>query len=159
MSKDNQTTNQNAGKTPHHTAAGRFAPGNRASPGRPPRRGAAAEMRDALAGDLTSIIDKVRQQALDGCQQSQRLIIDRLVPALRPVEQPLEQPVHMPTDATLAQQAASIVEAATAGELAPGQAGQLVGALVGVSRVVEATELLARIERLEAAAASVKGAA
>ncbi|MCV2422728.1 hypothetical protein LNV47_19195 [Paucibacter sp. DJ4R-1] len=47
-------------------AVGRFAAGNKGSPGRPPGRGAVAEMRDKLATDLDQIIDALKAQALAG---------------------------------------------------------------------------------------------
>ena len=106
-------------------------------------------MRDALAADLGGIIDTVRAKAMAGDMQAARIILDRLVPSLRPVEIPTV--LTLPAGATLAGQAQAVIEAAAAGELAPGQAVQIVTALGGVAKIVEATELLKRIEALEAA--------
>ena len=142
-----KSTIKNGAKSPNHTAGGRFAPGNKASPGRPPGRGAVAEMRDALAADLGGIIDTVRAKAMAGDMQAARIILDRLVPSLRPVEIPTA--VSMPAGATLAGQAQAVIDAAVAGELAPSQAAQIVTALGGVAKIIEATELLKRIEALE----------
>ena len=142
-----KSTIKNGAKSPNHTAGGRFAPGNKASPGRPPGRGAVAEMRDALAADLGGIIDTVRAKAMAGDMQAARIILDRLVPSLRPVEIPTA--VSMPAGATLAGQAQAVIDAAAAGELAPSQAAQIVTALGGVAKIIEATELLKRIEALE----------
>ena len=137
----------NGPKSPNHAAGGRFAPGNKASPGRPPGRGAVAEMRDALAADLGGIIDTVRAKAMAGDMQAARIILDRLVPSLRPVEIPTA--VSMPAGATLAGQAQAVIEAAANGSLAPSQAAQIVTALGGVAKIIETTELLRRIEVLE----------
>ena len=142
-----KSTIKNGAKSPNHTAGGRFAPGNKASPGRPPGRGAVAEMRDALAADLGGIIDTVRAKAMAGDMQAARIILDRLVPSLRPVEIPTA--VSMPAGATLAGQAQAVVNAAAAGELVPSQAAQIVTALGGVAKIIETTELLKRIEALE----------
>ena len=142
-----KSTIKNGPKSPNHTAGGRFAPGNKASPGRPPGRGAVAEMRDALAADLGGIIDTVRAKAMAGDMQAAMIILDRLVPSLRPVEIPTA--VSMPAGATLAGQAQAVIDAAAAGELAPSQAAQIVTALGGVAKIIEATELLKRIEALE----------
>ena len=84
-----------------------------------------------------------------GDMQAARIILDRLVPSLRPVEIPTV--LAMPAGATLAGQAQAVIEAAAAGELAPGQAMQIVTALGGVAKIIEATELVRRIEALEAA--------
>ena len=106
-------------------------------------------MRDALAADLGGIIDTVKARAMAGDMQAARIILDRLVPSLRPVEMPAV--LAMPAGATLAGQAQAVIEAAAAGELAPGQAMQIVTALGGVAKIIEATELVRRIEALEAA--------
>ena len=106
-------------------------------------------MRDALAADLGGIIDTVKARALAGDMAAARLILDRLVPSLRPVEIPTV--LTLPAGATLAGQAQAVIEAAAAGELAPGQAMQIVTALGGVAKILETTELVRRIEALEAA--------
>ena len=142
-----KSPNTNGKKTEGRGAGGKFAPGNKASPGRPPGRGAVAEMRDALAADLGGIIDTVKARALAGDMQAARIILDRLVPSLRPIEMPAV--LTLPAGATLAGQAQAVIDAAAAGELAPSQAAQIVTALGGVAKIIEATELLKRIEVLE----------
>ena len=127
---------------------GRFAPGNKLSPGRPPGRGPVAEMRVKLATDLDKIIDTLKAQALAGDAQAIRIILDRVLPALRPVEMPTT--LTLPADGTLAEQARAVVQAAADGDLAPAQAAQIVTALGGVAKIIETTELVRRIEALEA---------
>ena len=140
---------KNVAKSPNHTPGGKFAPGNKASPGRPPGRGAAAELREALGADLEGIVATVKARALAGDMAAARILLDRLVPSLRPIEIPTV--LAMPAGATLAGQAQAVIEAAAAGELAPGQAMQIVTALGGVAKILETTELVRRIEALEAA--------
>ena len=147
-----KSPNTNGKKTEGRGAGGKFAPGNKASPGRPPGRGAVAEMREALAADLGGIIDTVKARALTGDMQAARIILDRLVPSLRPVEMPAV--LTLPAGATLAGQAQAVIDAAAAGELAPSQAAQIVTALGGVAKIIEATELLKRIEALESLTAA-----
>ena len=147
-----KSPNTNGKKTEGRGAGGKFAPGNKASPGRPPGRGAVAEMREALAADLGGIINTVKARALAGDMQAARIILDRLVPSLRPVEMPAV--LTLPAGATLAGQAQAVVNAAAAGELAPSQAAQIVTALGGVAKIIEATELLKRIEALESLTAA-----
>ena len=132
--------NKNGKKTAERGASGRFVKGNRASPGRPAGRGKVAELRDKLAKDLDQIIDVLRTQAL-------RILLDRVLPSLRPVELPT--PLDMP-QGNLAQQAHAVVQAAAVGDIAPGQAAQIIAALGGVAKIVESTELVARIQALEA---------
>jgi hypothetical protein len=127
---------------------GRFAPGNKLAPGRPPGRGPVAELRAALATDLHQIIDTLRTQALAGDAQAIRMILDRVLPALRPVDTPTT--LDLPADGTLADKARAVVQAAADGDLAPAQAAQIVNALGGVAKIIETTELVRRIEALEA---------
>ena len=127
---------------------GRFAPGNKLSPGRPPGRGPVAEMRVKLATDLDKIIDTLKAQALAGDALAIRIILDRVLPALRPVDMPMT--LTLPADGTLAEQARAVVQAAADGDLAPTQAAQIVTALGGVAKIIETTELIKRIEALEA---------
>ena len=42
-----------------------------------------------------------------------------------------------------------MVQATAIGDIAPGQAAQIIAALGGVAKIVESTELVARIEALE----------
>lgn len=140
------TPNRDGKKSADRGAGGQFTKGNRASPGRPPGRGAVAELRDKLAQDLDKVIGIVREQALAGDPQAIRIILDRVLPSLRPVEQ--ATPLHLP-EVDLAGQARAVVQAVADGNLAPSQAAQIITALGGVAKIVETTELLARIEALE----------
>ena len=135
-------------KTDNRGQDGRFAPGNSASPGRPLGRGPVAEMRAVLATDLDKIIDTLKAQALAGDAQAIRIILDRVLPALRPVDMPTA--LALPANGTLADQARAVVQAAADGDLAPAQAAQIVTALGGVAKIIETTELMRRIEALEA---------
>ena len=134
------TPNKDGKKTADRGPSGRFAKGNRASPGRPAGRGKVAELRDKLAQELDQIIAVLRAQALAGDPQAIRILLDRVLPSLRPVDMP---------HGTLAQQAHAVVQAAAEGDIAPSQAAQIITALGGVAKIVETTELLARIEVLE----------
>ncbi len=140
--------NTNGRKTAGRGAGGRFAVGNNISTGRPAGRGAVAEMREVLATDLPKIIDTLKAQALAGDAQAIRIILDRVLPSLRPVEQPAV--MTLPVGGTLAEQAHAVVRAAADGDLAPAQAAQIVTALGGVAKIIETTELVKRIEALEA---------
>ncbi len=126
---------------------GRFAPGNPGGPGRPPGRGLVAEMRATLATDLDKIIDTLRTQALAGDAQAIRIILDRVLPALRPVELPTT--LVLPTDGTLTDQGRAVVAAAGAGVLAPSQAAQLLAGLGTLAKLIETDELASRVAALE----------
>jgi len=105
-------------------------------------------MRATLATDLDKIIYTLKSQALAGDAQAIRIILDRVLPTLRPVELPTT--LDLPADGTLADQARAVVQAAADGDLAPAQAAQIVTALGGVAKIIETTDLVRRIEALEA---------
>ena len=134
-------------KTAERGPSGRFAKGNRASPGRPTGRGKVAELRDRLAQDMDKVIDVLRAQALAGDPQAIRILLDRVLPSLRAVELPAS--LDMPPG-NLAHQAHAVMQAAASGDIAPGQAAQIITALGGVAKIIETTELVARIDALEA---------
>lgn len=140
------TPNTDGKKSVDRGAGGKFVKGNRASPGRPPGRGVVAELRERLAQDVDQIIDLLRTQALAGDPQAIRILLDRVLPSLRPVELPT--PLDMPAG-TLADQAQAVVKATADGDIAPSQAAQIITALGGVAKIIETTELLARITALE----------
>lgn len=140
------TPNNDGKQTPNHGAGGKFVKGNKASPGRPPGRSKVAELRDKLAQDVDAVISIVREQALAGDPQAIRILLDRLVPSLRPVELPT--PLDLP-EGNLAHQAHAVVQAVANGDIAPSQAAQIITALGGVAKIIETTELLDRITKLE----------
>ena len=141
-----ESPNTNGKKSGGRGVSGRFTKGNKASPGRPPGRGIVAELRDKLAKDVDKVIDILREQALAGDPQAIRILLDRVLPSLRPTEMPT--PLYLPPG-NLAQQAHAVVQAVAAGDIAPSQAVQIINALGGVSKIVETTELLDRIAKLE----------
>ena len=126
---------------------GRFAQGNKASPGRPPGRGPVAEMRALLATDLDKIVDTLKSQALAGDAQAIRIILDRVLPTLRPVELPTT--LALP-QGTLTEQGRAVLAAIAAGDLAPGQGATVLAALSTLAKLAEADELDRRVAALEA---------
>jgi hypothetical protein len=134
------------GKKTGRAAGGRFAVGNKESPGRPPGRGAVAEMREALSTDLHKIIDTIKTQALAGDLQAIRIILERVLPALRPIELPT--PLTLP-DGSLTEQGKAVLAAVAAGDIAPGQGAALLASLGTLAKLTEADLLERRIEALE----------
>jgi hypothetical protein len=141
-----ESPNTDGKKSDGRGVSGRFTKGNKASPGRPPGRGIVAELRDKLAQDVDKVIGILREQALAGDPQAIRILLDRVLPSLRPIEMPT--PLCLPPG-NLAQQAHAVVQAVAAGDIAPSQAAQIISALGGVAKIVETTDLLDRIAKLE----------
>ena len=140
------TPNNDGNQSSNHGAGGKFAKGNKASPGRTPGRSKVAELRDKLAQDVDAVIAIVREQALAGDPQAIRILLDRVLPSLRPVELPT--PLDLP-EGNLAHQAHAVVQAVADGDLAPSQAAQIITALGGVAKIIETQNLIDRITLLE----------
>ena len=110
----------------------RWKPGQTGNPkGRPPGQSEITRLRASLAGDV----------------QAARLILERILPPVKAVEQTVE--LQLPADGTLTAKASAVLSAAAAGELAPGQAAQLIAAPGTLAKINEVDELAARITSLE----------
>ena len=130
-----------------------WKPGESGNPrGRPPGRGQSAQFREALASKLPAILESVVKAAIKGDMTAARLVLDRCLPALKPLEATIEG-LALPTG-TLTQQARDILASVSRGEVAPGQAAQLVASIGAVAKIAEVDELTARIEALEKAHAN-----
>lgn len=140
---------QNGEETDKRHRSGRFASGNKASPGRPPGRGPAAELRAVIGKDLLAIVKKLTGQALTGDVQAARILLERVLPPVKAIEQTVA--LQLPEGGTLTAQGRAVLSAVACGELAPSQGAALLGAIGTLARVTELDELTARITALEAA--------
>jgi Family of unknown function (DUF5681) len=129
-----------------------WQPGQTGNPkGRPPGQSEITRLRTAIASHVPSILDQLVTAAKAGDVQAARLILERVLPPLKGTEQAVE--LQLPKDGTLTAKATAVLNAAAAGDLAPGQAAQLIAALGTLAKIHEVDELAARIEKLEAARA------
>ena len=116
--------------------------------GRPPGQSEITRLRAALTGDVPDILAGLVLAAKGGDVQAARLILERILPPVKAIEQPVE--LQLPDGGTLTAKAAAVLSAAAAGDLAPGQAAQLIAALGTLAKIYEVDELAARITALEA---------
>lgn len=128
----------------------KFSAGQSGNPkGRP--RGAkntANGLRQRIAKELPTMIDTLIESARGGDMQSIRILLERALPPLRAEDSKVA--FALP-EGTLADQGEAIIRAAASGELSPTQANAMTAALGALARIVETTELEARIKALEAA--------
>src|SRR5215213_7287308 len=125
-----------------------FKPGQSGNPnGRP----AGSRHRTSLAidalldGDAERLTRKAIEMALGGDSTAMRLCLDRIAPARKDRPVPLTLPI-LETAADAKYAAAAIVRAVADGDLTPREAAELSRLLDNFTRVLEATELEARIE-------------
>ena len=129
---------------------GRWKAGESGNPkGRTPGTGEVAKLRDSIALHLPDIIAQLVTRAREGDAQAARLLLERVLPALKPMEQPVA--LSLPDGEGITAQGRAIVHAVAAGTLAPGQAAQLLTGLGSLARIVEIDELEKRIALLEGA--------
>jgi len=129
----------------------KFKPGQSGNPrGRPPGRSTAQGLRERLAERAGEVLAVVLDAALSGDLMAARLVLERVVPALRPQASPVELPA-LAAAGTLTEKADAVLAAVGAGEIAPDVGAQLLTALGTVVRITEVEELTRRIEALEAA--------
>lgn len=115
-------------------------------PGIPDKR---SELRRSLAEHAPALLKKAVDLALEGDTAALKLCVDRLMPPARARDEAVPVPGLMGT-ASLTQQAQAIIEALARGELAPAEAGAIMGALASAARAKEIDELEQRIQALEA---------
>lgn len=127
---------------------GRWKAGESGNPkGRTPGTGEVAKLRAAIAERVPELLASLMTRALDGDVAAARLLLERSVAPLRPVEQAVS--IGM-VDGSLSDQARGVLACISKGELAPGQAMQLAGAIAALAKIIEVAELDARIAALEA---------
>lgn len=125
-----------------------WQPGQTGNPkGRPPGQSEITRLRAAIAEHVPSILEQLVTAAQGGDVQAARLILERVLPPLKGIEQAVA--LRLPESGTLTAKAAAVLTAAAAGDLAPGQAAQLIAALGTLAKISEVDELAARITLLE----------
>ena len=126
----------------------RWKPGQSGNPkGRARNSGTVAQLRNSIEQHVPAIIEALVALAKIGDPQASRLLLERVVPAVKPIE--LAVILKLPKDGTLTEKAEAVLAAAADGTLAPTQAAQLLTALATLAKVTEIDELASRIAKLE----------
>lgn len=125
----------------------KFEKGTSGNPaGRPKRIATHAVLREAIERAAPEIVQTLIEQATAGDTAAAKLLLDRTIPALRPSD----ATVTLPPAVTLAERGQAILDAVSAGEIPPDVASVLLHGVQIQAKLVETTELIERIERLEA---------
>jgi hypothetical protein len=103
-----------------------------------------------LEDDLPALLDMLKGMALGGDIQAMKLLLDRVLPVRKP-SQEVVRVSQWAAASSLADKADAVLSAVADGGLSPEIGAQLVAALGTTARIVEVSELLARVEALEAA--------
>lgn len=103
---------------------------------------------DLLAGQAEALTQRAVELALGGDTTALRLCLDRIAPPRKdnPVQFALPR---MATARDAAEAAGAVLQAVSSGELTPIEAVQIMGLIDSLRRVLETTELEARVAALE----------
>lgn len=130
----------------------KFKPGQSGNPGGRPSAGLGKIRADLVAAwdakgaGGKSIKEILIQKAHEGDMAAIRIVAERVCAPVKAAEQPA--PVSL-GDGSLSDQGRAIFMALGTGDLAPGQAAQLLQALGAMAKVIETDDLQRRIEALE----------
>jgi len=103
-------------------------------------------LRAAIGQALPGILDALIEKARTGDPQAAKLLLERVLPAVRPVELP--EAVLLEGE-TLTEQGQSALRLLAAGQIGPMQAAALLSAIGQLARVIETDDLARRIDALE----------
>lgn len=107
----------------------------------------ASQIRKSLEGDIPEITIKLVELAKAGDIQAIKIILDRICPSLKPVASHVK--LSVTEGLSLADMAKELYFATTAGEISPDIAITLTNQLMARAKLIETTELIQRIEKLE----------
>ena len=110
--------------------------------GRP--KGAVSKELGLLRGKSQDVINVVTEQALAGCLQSQKLIVERVVPALKPVE-PVVSLDDYPSTGSFSDRALFLLDAIACGKVSVAQGEIMVNLLFKLFEAQEKDVLIARL--------------
>ncbi|MBT9505506.1 DUF5681 domain-containing protein [Rhodoferax sp.] len=128
---------------------GRWKAGESGNPtGKTPGSGALQKLRATIAADVPEILAGLVIAAKGGDVQAARIILDRVLPPVKAIEQAVR--LEFFDGDTLTAKASAVLSAAASGDVAPGQAAQLIAALGSLAKLSEVDDLAARITTLEA---------
>ena len=138
----------NKGKTMTEKRLSRWKPGETGNPkGRPPGQSEITRLRAALADEIPSILNALVASAQRGDVQAARLLLERVLPAVKAIELP--QAIELPVNGSLTDQGHAVLRAIAEGKVGPAIGSALLGAIGTLARVTEIDQLVARLDELE----------
>jgi hypothetical protein len=103
--------------------------------------------REQVNAALPSIVQSLIEAAQGGDVQAANIILSKVVPNLKPTSDPVR--IQASQDASLADRGLIVVHAATTGKLSADDASQVMGLLVSQAKLIEQSEVMERLEKIE----------
>ena len=128
-----------------------FKPGKSGNPrGRPRRTDTEKALRKKISEAAPGIIDRLLTASEEGDTTASKLLLERVLPAIRPVDMPVK--LAAGKDADLSEVGRAALLSMAAGDLTPSQTREILAGIGSLARIAETDELIRRIEALEATA-------
>ena len=125
-----------------------FQPGQSGNPaGRPPGSGITGKARAIIAAAVPEILAKLVDQAKGGDVAAARILMERVVPALKPGEEAI--PIDLGSG-SLTERGEAVMQAVAAGEISTSQGAALLSGLGTLVNLTEADDIKRRLGELEA---------
>ena len=139
---------RNNATTTYTDETGKFAPGN---PGRPQgaRHKVTLAVEDLLRGEAEGLTRKAVDLALSGDTTALRLCLERIAPPRKDAPVNFDLP-EMSNSSEAVQAASAILSAVADGDITPHEGATVMGLVENYRRVLETSEIDARIAALEA---------
>jgi hypothetical protein len=148
MGVETMTEVQAPRKSAKNTRGKPFQPGNSGKP-KGTRNKTTLALEALLDGEAEAITRKAVEMALMGDATAMRLCMDRIMPPRK--ERPIMFTMpKMETAADAVKASAALVDAVAAGDITPGEAGELSKLVDGFTKAVELHEIQQRLDKLEA---------
>jgi hypothetical protein len=126
-----------------------FKKGQSGNPGGKPKgETAKGRFRAQVEAALPSIVAKLIESAQEGDVSAANIILSKVIPSLKPTSDAISLP--MATGTSLADKGLAVLAAASRGDLNPDDGQALMNLLTAQSRLVEQSEVLQRLEVIEA---------
>ena len=105
------------------------------------------KLRKAIADDVPELIEALKLSAKGGDTSAAKLLLDRVLPALKPTD----QPIQLPLTGEVADDGRAALAALAGGQITPSEGASILSAITSLQRVLEGSEILERLDKLEAA--------
>jgi Family of unknown function (DUF5681) len=128
-----------------------FQPGQSGNPaGRPlgSRNKKTIVLEALVDGEAEAVMQKLITLAKMGHDGAMRLCVERMMPPRRERPVPLPLP-RIETDADARRASADVIEALAEGEVTPKEAEQLLRTIAGAAVILQSSEIVARLSRIE----------
>jgi hypothetical protein len=142
--QDNLQTPVISGEGPKRIK-GRFAPGMSGNPKGKPKGGGL--LRQQLLKHAEEVMDKVVESARNGDLQASKLVLERILPALRPESMPVSIPKASANN--MMDQGSKVIEAMLKGQINVQQGMDLMTSIMSLAKLKEVDELTARVKAIE----------